>query len=237
MEDEIFSAEMARAMRQGLATIRPCRKAANMAVKYIRKGMSLKDGSVVTEGVSLHEMAVWNVPVWAAAPRGRGQPGQEGDVNFGETVAFDWRELVCGLPEASFEFLFSGNKGITGVYLMEVGEIGIHWASQGSRDVDFIFHTRPRKAILHPGLDGGLECRVVDMTADLAPAGPSAEEKAAGRRRGPKRAAGFLHGGAEDKAFLENMVERAAAGGPDERLWRLPMTSWQSAKVTLLTIQ
>ena len=102
-----------------------------MAMKYIRKGMSLKDGSVVTEGVSLHEMAVWNVPVWAAAPRGRGQPGQEGDVNFGETVAFDWRELVCGLPEASFELLFSGNEGITGVYLMEVGEIGIHWASQG----------------------------------------------------------------------------------------------------------
>ena len=208
-----------------------------MAMKYIRKGMSLKDGSVVTEGVSLHEMAVWNVPVWAAAPRGRGQPGQEGDVNFGETVAFDWRELVCGLPEASFELLFSGNEGITGVYLMEVGEIGIHWAPPGSRDVDFVFHTRSRKAIVHPGLDCGLECQVVDMTADLAPAGPSAEVKSASRRRGPKRAAGFLHGGAEDKAFLENMVERAATGGPDERLWWLPMTPWQSAKATARYLQ
>ena len=98
-------------------------------------------------------------------------------------------------------------------------------------------HTHWRKAILHPGLDGGLECRVVDMTADLAPAGPSAEEKAAGRRRGPKRAAGFFHGGAEDKAFLENMVERAAIGGPDKRLWWLPITPWQMAKVTLFTIQ
>ena len=76
MEDEILSAEMARAMRQSLATWRPIRKAANMAIKYIRKAMTLKDGSAITEVVSLHEMGVWNVPVWAAAPRGPGQPGQ-----------------------------------------------------------------------------------------------------------------------------------------------------------------
>ena len=118
-----------------------------------------------------------------------------------------------------------------------MGEIGVHWASQGSRDVDLIFHTHSRNAILHPGLDGGLECRVVDMTADLAQRVHQQRGKPAGWGRRPKRAAGFLHGGAEDKAFLEKIVERAATGGPDERLWWLPITPWKSAKVMLFTIQ
>jgi hypothetical protein len=211
-----FTSAQATELREqlGAAGRKKKRTEANVALKFVRKVSTTRDGVAFWDLWDLSRLrgSTWALPAWH-----RPGKGQYGEFQWGnDTMELDLNGIAAQLDDDDFGRLFGDGGGLHGVAIASVGVTAVWWA-QKAADFDLVLVGARGRLHLKPRFDGSMATSWFEHGEAIAGAGPS-EEYRAGRWKkyhSEKKVDDFLVGGYDDPIVADYLRRRAEPGGPD----------------------